>query len=351
MEIVIILLGLIAGITAITFNYYDDKPDIIQYITQKIYGENPSSPITVKIATATPTIIPQATYTANNLPFKPYIFNLKWGAKGKSNGEFDNPSGIAMSPSGEIYVCDAGNGRIQVFSKDGEYLKVVGRKGDKPGEFSWPNCITFDSSGNYYITDDGNNRIQKFDSSDKFITLWGTGGNKEGQFDTPVSVKIAPNGEIVIVDSGNNRIVSYTSDGQFLREWEFGEGSLQRPMDIEFDTEGNSYIINDGQWIQKHSLTGSIIKKWGGSGKSNGELERPASLILDKSGKIYVSDTHNNRIQVFSSSGEYLYQWGFWGTDDGQFKNPIRILIDSNDNSVYVCDTDNHRIQKFTQTA
>ena len=67
---------------------------------------------------------------------------------------------------------------------------------------------------------------------------------------------------------------------------------------------------------------------------------------MDASGEVYVADTGNNRIEVFTSSGAYLTQWGSAGSGNGQFANPGGVAVNAT-GTVYVADTDNDRIQMF----
>ena len=62
---------------------------------------------------------------------------------------------------------------------------------------------------------------------------------------------------------------------------------------------------------------------------------------------MYVADTANNRIQVFSSNGTFISKWGKYGAGDGSFKSPEGIAVDQEGN-VYVADTANNRIQVFS---
>ena len=69
-----------------------------------------------------------------------------------------------------------------------------------------PAGLAVDSSGNIFVVDQGNNRIQKFDSNGKFITKWGTPGSGDGQFEEPTGIAINSLGNVYVVDRGNNRI-------------------------------------------------------------------------------------------------------------------------------------------------
>jgi DNA-binding beta-propeller fold protein YncE len=66
--------------------------------------------------------------------------------------------------------------------------------------------LAIDTSGNIFVVDEGNNRIQKFDSNGNFITKWGTEGTGNGQFDEPTGIAIDSSGNVYVVDRGNSRI-------------------------------------------------------------------------------------------------------------------------------------------------
>ena len=73
------------------------------------------------------------------------------------------------------------------------------------------------------------------------------------------------------------------------------------------------------------------------------------AIAVNSSGFVYVADTLNDRIQVFTSDGTFVKQWGSSGSGDGQFNAPYGIAVDGS-GFVYVADTFNNRVQKFTAT-
>ncbi|MGH3056227.1 MAG: 6-bladed beta-propeller, partial [Gaiellaceae bacterium] len=75
---------------------------------------------------------------------------------------FDTPTRAAVDPSGNVYVVDYGNHRIEIFSNDGVYLGQFGGMGRGPGQFLGPIGIAIDANGFIYVADANNNRIQKF---------------------------------------------------------------------------------------------------------------------------------------------------------------------------------------------
>lgn len=89
---------------------------------------------------------------------------------GNDSVHFDRPTDIAIAGDGSIYVSDGyGNSRIVKFSPEGKYLSEWGQNGDKEGEFNVPHGITIDKSGNVYVADRENSRIQVFDPNGRFL--------------------------------------------------------------------------------------------------------------------------------------------------------------------------------------
>ena len=95
---------------------------------------------------------------------KSYSFLKKFGREGKSDGQFNYPSGIAVDSSGYVYVADFNNYRIQQFDSDDTFISKWGSKGEEDGQFNYPDDIAVDS-GYVYVSDRMNHHIQVFSPS------------------------------------------------------------------------------------------------------------------------------------------------------------------------------------------
>lgn len=95
-----------------------------------------------------------------------------WGSKGTGPGQFDLPFAVAVDASGDVYVCDGRNARVQKFAHNGRFLCQWGSHGTLPGQFSWPAGIAVGKDCSVYVSDSGWNidRIQWFYNTPLAIT-------------------------------------------------------------------------------------------------------------------------------------------------------------------------------------
>src|SRR5262249_31291473 len=89
-------------------------------------------------------------------------FLTTWGSFGTGDGQFGGLGGVAVDGSGNVFVVDANNNRIQEFTNTGTFVRKWGCPGTGDGQFTFASGVAVDGSGNVFVTDPGNNRIQKF---------------------------------------------------------------------------------------------------------------------------------------------------------------------------------------------
>jgi sugar lactone lactonase YvrE len=107
-----------------------------------------------------------------------YVTTIGTSKLASGNGDMIDPQDVAIDSSGNIWVVDLGNSRVQEFSSSGIYLSQFGSYGTGPGQFTYINDIAFDSSGNIYVTngDPTYNQIQKFSSNGTFLLQFNENG-------------------------------------------------------------------------------------------------------------------------------------------------------------------------------
>ena len=229
----------------------------------------------------------------------------------------------------------------------GNFLLQWGSAGTGPSQFNSPgtNGMALDPSGNVFVADTGNNRIQKFDHDGNFLLQWGSAGSGNGQFSSPNGLAVDGTGYVYVVDNGNNRVQKFDFSGAYLGQWSVGNGAGMCAV----DASGNVYVSSDSpDQIQKFSSTGSPITQWGSHGSGNGQFWAPEGLAVDQLGYVYVADKYNYRVQKFSGSGAYVTQWGSQGSGSGQFNGGnMSVAVDAAGN-VYVTDSSTDVIQEFS---
>ncbi len=245
------------------------------------------------------------------------------------DGQFDGPTDVVVDPTGNVYVVDSGNHRIQKFDANGKFLAKWGTRGSGPGQFETPISIALDSTGKFaYVADKGNHRIQKFDVSRspvQFVTQWGSECNLTV---TP------PTGRCVDPDGAGPRQIG---DGQFFE-----------PQAIAVDKAGNVYVSDTGNHrIQKFKENGEFLLKWGRNGFASGQFDVPRGLALTDQGILLVVDQNNHRVQEFKlEDGSFKRQWGVQGNGEGEFIAPQDIAVDSAGN-IYIVELLTNRVQKL----
>ncbi|MFF2481308.1 S-layer homology domain-containing protein [Paenibacillus sp. NPDC058071] len=292
-------------------------------------------------------------------------------ANGLGLGEFNNPRGVAVDNSGNVYVADSNNHRIQKLTLStntwSEWKKSSAGAvpGNGLGEFNFPNGVAVDSSGNVYVGDTNNHRIQKLNKSTNTWSEWiksGTGaGTSLGEFNNPRGMAVDGSGNVYVADTSNNRVQKLTVSTNTWSEWVKiggsagnGLGEFTSPNGVAVDSSGNVYAVDDIHRIQKRSAANNSWIQLGVTGPVNGsnpgEFTFPRAVAADSSGNVYVADTNNHRIQKLTLSTNTWSEWkkagGGAGNGLGEFSSPYGVAVDSNGN-VYVADTGNHRIQKL----
>jgi len=232
-----------------------------------------------------------------------------------------SPSGLFIDDNDTLYIADRNNSRVIKFPPNstastlGTIVAGGGGNGSTPDKLKDPTGVYVDNSGNVYVADASNNRIQKWSrKATSGVTVAGgnTAGSNSNQFNTPSSVSFDKSGNMYVSDILNNRIQKFTppfsssSIGQTLPI-----SGLGFPSGIFIDKNDSLFIADrNRQRILKYSIAKSTVSLVCGVplvlGNSADKFENPLSVWV-REGAIYVADYFNSRVQKWAPSIDTFY--------------------------------------------
>lgn len=284
-----------------------------------------------------------------------YRFAGSFGETGEGRGQFHDPTGIAVTRD-RVFVADSRNGRIQVFDRQGDFLRAFGEPGGKPGQLGRPMNLTI-AQGRLYVPEYFNDRVQVFDLDGTSVRTIAGPGAGDGRFSAPGGVGVLPGGDLLIADFHNHRIQRLTPEGDFVRQWgttgETGTaaGAFTYPTDVAVADDGG-FVVADGynDRVQAFGPDGAFRTKWGGPfamnihGPFNGWFATVTGIAVGPEGRVFVADFYNDRIQVFRPDGTFLTAFGESGEGPGRFAHAVALDV-AGDGTVYAADFLNDRVQ------
>jgi sugar lactone lactonase YvrE len=226
------------------------------------------------------------------------------------------PRGLQVAASGEIYVMDYWNQRVEygTLGANGQIqaAQAFGTRGDPDVtgtiNFAWSIAIQ-PGTGNVFVANRESNQVEVFSPSGTTLAIDGKNGSANGSFSFPQGIAFAPNGNLYVSDSGNNRIQ-------------------------EFSVTGSSGLT----WLASYGTAGN------GSGAPAGELNQPTGIAFAPDGTLWVADTLNNRVQSMSPSGVWTaFHTPTSTSKQTSFNIPWGVTV-APDGSIWVSDTGNNRI-------
>jgi sugar lactone lactonase YvrE len=212
--------------------------------------------------------------------------------------QFGKPEGIVWMKDDRVVVCDTHYHRIVWFDQSGHVLKTVGQRGFGRAEFVFPVGIAMDPKENLYVCEyGGHDRIQVFTRDGEWLREFGSAGTGPGQFQRPSGLTWH-DGKVFVADAVNNRVLIFRDSGEYLGL--LGGDTppeFNLPYDIALAADGCFYVIEYGAGrLTKLSTAGKILGRFAKSGTGNGEFATPWGLAVDPLMRVLVADTKNRRI-------------------------------------------------------
>jgi sugar lactone lactonase YvrE len=249
-----------------------------------------------------------------------------------SAARFYHPMGVAVDGAGNVSVADTDNHTIRRITSGGVVTTLAGSAGESGSDdgtgsaarFGQPDGVAADSAGNVYVADSYYHTIRKVTSSGVVTTLAGSAGysgNADGtgsaaQFYNPTGVAVDSTGDLYVADYGNHTIRQVTSAGVVTTlagtagqsgsaDGTGGEARFHSPNGVAVDSADNVYVADLGNSTIRKVTSAGVVTTIGGcvgvassadGAGSSALFAAPTGIAVDSTGRLYVSDSGNNRI-------------------------------------------------------
>jgi sugar lactone lactonase YvrE len=354
-------------------------------------------------------------FDASDNPISEFVSpqpGLKVDPSGNYISSLNNPEGIALDISGNLFIADTANNRICLLDISGNLTTYAGSingtagyldSGASNALFNGPTAIAVDKAGNIYVADTGNNVIRVIqenylnDASGNPVAnhrIVSTLVGQTNRLNSPRGVAVDSNGLVYISDTGNHRICKITAGGQlqtlaglttlngvlgYLSGYINGEGNnaaFNSPNGLTVDLIGNIYVADTGNNVIRRVTQNGKVSTVAGSAQpffKEGKREKasfkgPKGITVDLDNILYVADTGNNVIRRITTDGDVLPVVGAPDQKPGSIDgygaiDPTRALVHFNkratfflptaiavDSSkiLYIADTRNNTVRKVT---
>ncbi len=222
----------------------------------------------------------------------------QFGEPGSGNGQLSGPEGMAVDDStGDVYVVDTGNERVEEFSAEGAYISQFNGSETPVGSFSNLGGVAVDDSmdaakGDVYVIDQGHNVIDVFDSSGKYLSqIVGTPSSFASE---PHRVAVDGSGNVWVYEQNGN-VDEFSDTGSFLGQFDTGAtGSYG----LAVGSNGDIYLVLDqDESVGKYTSTGTMLVQWPGS-------EGRALAVNESTNNVFLATKRNGLIEELGPFGE-----------------------------------------------
>jgi DNA-binding beta-propeller fold protein YncE len=260
------------------------------------------------------------------------------------------PYGLAVDSKGRVYIADS---KVRaVFIVDIETGKFDMLKNGTDARFNWLTGLAIDDSDRLFVADTGMKRVLVFDAQHKV-----EGSISQGMRDPGGLAIDNENRFLYVADAELDQVLVYDADPPYKLLRTIGKGGMDhklttpgnfaKPTNVAVDDDGNLYVSDTwNDRVEIFDADGNFIRAFGKAGDGPGYFARPKGIAIDGDGHVWVADGMQNRVQVFTPEGRLLIWMGGTGIYPGQFGGLAGLTIDKN-NRVFTSEQFPGRVQMF----
>jgi tripartite motif-containing protein 2/3 len=228
------------------------------------------------------------------------IYNCKFGEFGINDGQFTEPSGVAISLNNDIIVADTNSHRIQIFDRDGRFRFKFGECGKRDGQLLYPNrASVIKQTGDIVVTERSpTHQIQIYNQYGQFVRKFGA-----NILQHPRGVCVDSKGRIIVVECKVMRVIIFDQFGNVLHKFNCSK-YLEFPNGVCCNDKQEIFISdNRAHCIKVFSYDGLFLRQIGGEGITN----YPIGVGINLNGDVLIADNHNNfNLTVFTQEGQLI---------------------------------------------
>lgn len=228
------------------------------------------------------------------------IYHCKFGEFGVMEGQFTEPSGVAVNAQNDIIVADTNNHRIQIFDKEGRFKFQFGECGKRDGQLLYPNRVAVvRTSGDIIVTERSpTHQIQIYNQYGQFVRKFGA-----NILQHPRGVTVDNKGRIIVVECKVMRVIIFDQNGNVLQKFGCSK-HLEFPNGVVVNDKQEIFISdNRAHCVKVFNYEGNFLRQIGGEGITN----YPIGVGINSNGEILIADNHNNfNLTIFTQDGQLV---------------------------------------------
>ncbi|MBU0622229.1 MAG: hypothetical protein KJ795_10295 [Gammaproteobacteria bacterium] len=209
-------------------------------------------------------------------------------------------SAVTVDAAGNIWVLDRKGRRGSKLDASGKTLMTFGSSGSGAGQFSDPTAIAVSASGLIFVADRSNRNVQIFRGDGVFLSA--LNGENAAKMSSPIALAFDQHDNLFILDGSRDTVYSYSSSGKSLGE--FGrskEGGSLFTRPVSLAAANDEVLVLDGNHVKVFSPKGQLLRSFGAKGNGVGAFDDPVSIAYGGGSNLLISDLGNKRIQVLAA--------------------------------------------------
>jgi DNA-binding beta-propeller fold protein YncE len=266
--------------------------------------------------------------------------------KKRFSGQYED---VYVDQTGLMYLLEGKNGTLEIYDNL-KLIKAFDISGkDTEHSIDNPSAIAVSNGGSIFIIDKDKNKIFVFDDTGNFKYMFGPSTDDRVNLSKPRSLAFDIFGRLFVADEDIHNIKIYSEQGIFLGII----SGIEKPIDLSFDGFGNLYVLEKKlKQVSVLNLEFEVIKKLNAIETRNFSASTPTGVFVEGDGTLYITDEDKSRVRIYNPKiddpAEVMtyFEFGQKGSGNGEFKKPSGVFVDLQGN-IYIVDTDGKNVQVF----